>query len=93
MPKILKHRDGQAAFHRLLLFLLRFLNPFLQRGPMSETTRALYSATCKILLVLLHDFPDFLAVYYSSLCDAVPASCIQLQVCRISLAVHASPTD
>jgi CCR4-NOT transcription complex subunit 1 len=31
------------------------------------------------LLVLLHDFPEFLSEYYFTLCDAVPSGCIQLR--------------
>lgn len=31
------------------------------------------------MLVLLHDFPEFLSEYYFTLCDAVPSSCIQLR--------------
>jgi len=31
------------------------------------------------LLVILHDFPEFLSQYYFTLCDAVPPSCIQLR--------------
>ena len=33
----------------------------------------------RLLLVLLHDFPDFLSEYYFSLCDVIPHRCIQLR--------------
>lgn len=39
---------------------------------------ALYMGTQRIILVLLHDFPDFLAQAYYALCDVVPPQCIQL---------------
>lgn len=39
---------------------------------------ALYLGTQRIILVLLHDFPDFLAQAYYALCDVVPPQCIQL---------------
>lgn len=80
MPKLLRDSDGQVSFHRLLLSLLRFIGPFLRDQQMTDTVRALYTATCKIFLVLLHDFPEFLSKYHISLCDALPASCLQLQV-------------
>jgi len=32
-----------------------------------------------VLLVLLHDFPEFLCEYHSSFCDTIPTSCIQLR--------------
>lgn len=45
---------------------------------MEETTRALYLGTQRIILVLLHDFPDFLSQAFFALCDAIPPQCIQL---------------
>lgn len=33
----------------------------------------------RLLLVLLHDFPDFLSEYYFTLCDSIPPRCIQLR--------------
>lgn len=80
MPKLLRDADGQVSFNRLLLSLLRFMDPFLRDQQMNDTVKALYTATCKIFLVLLHDFPEFLSNYHVSLCDAIPASCLQLQV-------------
>ena len=46
---------------------------------LKPASRDLYRGTLRILLVLLHDFPDFLSEYYFSLCDAVPPGCIQLR--------------
>jgi CCR4-NOT transcription complex subunit 1 len=80
MPKLLnmKDREGWSSFHRLIISLLRFLAPFIRQGEMAETTRAIYLGTVRIILVLLHDFPEFLTVYYYSISDAIPASCTQL---------------
>ncbi|KAG1241162.1 hypothetical protein G6F68_016961 [Rhizopus microsporus] len=39
----------------------------------------LYRGTLRVLLVLLHDFPEFLCDYHYSFCDVIPASCIQLR--------------
>ena len=39
----------------------------------------LYRGTLRILLVLLHDFPEFLCDYHFSFCDVIPSSCIQLR--------------
>lgn len=33
----------------------------------------------RTLLVLLHDFPEFLSDYHLSFCDVIPPSCIQLR--------------
>jgi CCR4-NOT transcription complex subunit 1 len=37
-----------------------------------------YRSTLKLLVVLSHDYPDYLAVYYSQLAASVPAHCPQL---------------
>lgn len=39
----------------------------------------LYRGSLRILLVLLHDFPEFLCDYHFSFCDVIPESCIQLR--------------
>jgi CCR4-NOT transcription complex subunit 1 len=39
----------------------------------------LYRGTLRVLLVLLHDFPEFLCDYHYSFCDVIPATCIQLR--------------
>jgi CCR4-NOT transcription complex subunit 1 len=59
--------------------LLRFIAPFLKAKDLKPASRDLYRGTLRILLVLLHDFPDFLSEYYFSLCDVVPPHCIQLR--------------
>lgn len=72
------HQQGWSSFHRLLVSLLRFLAPFLSKGEMSESIRTIYLGTIRTILVLLHDFPEFLTVYYYSLSDVIPSSCTQL---------------
>ena len=46
---------------------------------MQISSRNLYRGTLRLLLVLLHDFPDFLSEYYFTLCDVIPPRCIQLR--------------
>ncbi|GAA6061543.1 hypothetical protein JCM10212_002750 [Sporobolomyces blumeae] len=91
MPKLLsmEDRDGWTSFLRQLIGLLRFLAPFLRRAELTDTTRALYIGTQRILLVLLHDFPEFLSQAYYALGDAIPPSCIQLH----NLVLSAFPVD
>ncbi|KAG0294790.1 hypothetical protein BGZ96_000456 [Linnemannia gamsii] len=81
MPKLLLAENGKgwASFQKLLVCLLRFLIPFLVGGEMRDTTRELYKGTLRVLLVLLHDFPEFLCDYHFSFCDVIPHSCIQLR--------------
>ncbi|RUP49651.1 CCR4-Not complex component, Not1-domain-containing protein [Jimgerdemannia flammicorona] len=71
--------QGWPVFQRLLICLFTFLVPFLRNVELRETTRMLYRGTLRVLLVLLHDFPEFLCDYHFSFCDVIPASCIQLR--------------
>lgn len=76
LPPLL--RAAPAAFHRLMLAQLRFLAPFLRQGA-PDSSRLLYQATLRTTLLLLHDFPEYLAEHAAVLCDAVPPACIQLR--------------
>ncbi|KAI8922013.1 CCR4-Not complex component, Not1-domain-containing protein [Powellomyces hirtus] len=81
MPKLLLSENQKfwPFFQRLLVDLFKFLGPFLRQAEMTETTRLLYRATLRILLVLLHDFPEFLCDYHFSFVDVIPHTCIQLR--------------
>ncbi|KAF9948497.1 hypothetical protein BGZ72_009597 [Mortierella alpina] len=81
MPKLLLAESGKgwASFQKLLVCLFRFLIPFLIGKEMRDTTRALYKGTLRVLLVLLHDFPEFLCEYHFAFCDVIPHTCIQLR--------------
>ncbi|OSD02780.1 Not1-domain-containing protein [Trametes coccinea BRFM310] len=81
MPKLLlsENREGWPAFYKLLSSLFKFLGPFLKTADLQSAGRDLYRGTLRLLLVLLHDFPEFLAEYYFSLCDVIPPHAIQLR--------------
>ncbi|KAI0306727.1 Not1-domain-containing protein [Multifurca ochricompacta] len=81
MPKLLmsENREGWSAFYKLLLSLFKFLSPFLKSTQLRGSSRDLYRGSLRLLLVLLHDFPEFLSEYYFTLCDAIPSGCIQLR--------------
>lgn len=81
MPHILlmKNQKGWPHMHRLVIALLLFLQPFLKQAQLSDATRRLYRGTLRMLLVLLHDFPEFLCDYHLSFSDAIPSTCIQLR--------------
>lgn len=63
----------------MLVSLLQFLAPYLRNAELRDTTRLLYRGTLRVLLVLLHDFPEFLCDYHYSLCDVIPSTCIQMR--------------
>ncbi|KAH9951492.1 Not1-domain-containing protein [Amylocystis lapponica] len=81
MPKLLlsENREGWSAFYKLLLSLFKFLTPFLKVADLQPASRDLYRGSLRLLLVLLHDFPEFLSEYYFTLCDVIPPRCIQLR--------------
>ncbi|KIK63773.1 hypothetical protein GYMLUDRAFT_71891 [Collybiopsis luxurians FD-317 M1] len=81
MPKLLlsQNREGWSAFHKLLGSLFKFLAPFLKTADLQVAARDLYRGALRLLLVLLHDFPEFLSEYYFTLCDVIPPRCIQLR--------------
>jgi len=80
MPKLLSapRDEGWPEFHRCLMWLLRFLAPFLQ-GEMTSSSRSIFRGTLRILLVLMHDFPEFLVEFYHTLSTAIPPHCVQLR--------------
>jgi len=81
MPKLLmaKAQRGWPLFQRLLADVFKFLEPFLGGAELNEPIRLLYKGTLRVLLVLLHDFPEFLCDYHFSFCDVIPPSCIQMR--------------
>ena len=81
MPNLLlaKNQKGWALMHRLLVDLFVFLEPYLRQVQLSDAARLLYKGALRVLLVLLHDFPEFLSDYHFSFCDVIPSSCIQLR--------------
>jgi CCR4-NOT transcription complex subunit 1 len=81
MPNLLlaKNQRGWILMHRLLVDLFVFLEPYLRDVCLSDAVRLLYKGALRVLLVLLHDFPEFLSDYHFSFCDVIPSSCIQLR--------------
>ncbi|KAL7423739.1 CCR4-NOT core subunit cdc39 [Cryptotrichosporon argae] len=85
MAKLLQapREAGWTDFHRCLMWLLRFLFSFLkvddEEPVLAASSRSLYTATLRLLLVLMHDFPDYLVEFYHPISTAIPPHCIQLR--------------
>ncbi|KAF8111472.1 hypothetical protein N665_0074s0008 [Sinapis alba] len=81
MPKLLtvNGQKGWPYVQRLLVDLLQFLEPFLRNAELGGPVHFLYKGTLRVLLVLLHDFPEFLCDYHFTFCDVIPSSCIQMR--------------
>ena len=70
MSKLLisKQQTCSVLFARLLCDLFRFQQPYLRVAELTDVIRVVYKATLRILLVLLHDFPEFLCDFHFSFC-------------------------
>jgi len=81
MPNLLllEGDKGFTVFHQLLVDVLLFLEPHLRNIALTPAIKKLYEGTLRVLIVLLHDFPSFLAGYHLSLCNIVPENCVQLR--------------
>eukprot|EP00698_Gefionella_okellyi_P006187 TRINITY_DN15601_c0_g1_i1.p1 TRINITY_DN15601_c0_g1~~TRINITY_DN15601_c0_g1_i1.p1 ORF type:complete len:1583 (-),score=323.11 TRINITY_DN15601_c0_g1_i1:34-4782(-) len=79
MPRLLASAKCTPMFQQLMLSLLTFLEPYLRSVQLNDSVHQLYKGTLRVLLVLLHDFPEFLCEYSFSFCDVIPSTCIQLR--------------
>uniref|UniRef100_A0A7R9VR39 CCR4-Not complex component Not1 C-terminal domain-containing protein n=1 Tax=Chlamydomonas euryale TaxID=1486919 RepID=A0A7R9VR39_9CHLO len=80
VPRVLSaYGQGWVLYRTLLLSLFQFLEPYLRLADLPDSVRALYRGTLRLLLMLLHDFPEFLCEQHHCLCDAIPTSCVQMR--------------
>eukprot|EP00879_Flechtneria_rotunda_P010377 GHRR01010853.1.p1 GENE.GHRR01010853.1~~GHRR01010853.1.p1 ORF type:complete len:778 (+),score=325.49 GHRR01010853.1:1459-3792(+) len=81
MPRLLNSPGGAGwpLFEALLVGLLHVLEPALRAADLAEPLRLLYKGTLRLLLVLLHDFPEFLCEHQFRLCEAIPTPAIQMR--------------
>ncbi|XP_019755712.2 CCR4-NOT transcription complex subunit 1 isoform X2 [Dendroctonus ponderosae] len=66
-------------YSQLLVDLFKYLAPFLRNAELAKPVTMLYKGTLRVLLVLLHDFPEFLCDNYYGFCDVIPPNCIQMR--------------
>lgn len=81
LPQLLSLPD-KAGWNPLLQLLecyFQLIGELLNPLRISHVARQLYQATLKLLVVLHHDFPDFLVENHLSLTAAIPTHCVQLQ--------------
>lgn len=65
---------------KLIHALLKFLGPLLNgHHELPRATKMFYRGTLRVLVVLLHDFPEFLCSNYIMFAQAIPHSCVQLR--------------
>ena len=91
MPTLLK-TYSQATWTtccQLLVHHLQFVGELIKPIDQSRYTKDLFRGTIELLLVLHHDFPEFLAKHHFQLLNAIPPKCIQLR----SLINSAQPSN
>ncbi|KAK2193621.1 hypothetical protein NP493_11g11020 [Ridgeia piscesae] len=79
MLAITTQQRGWSMYAQLLMDLFKFLTPFLRNAELTKPAQLLYKGTLRVLLVLLHDFPEFLCDYHYAFCDVIPPNCIQMR--------------
>lgn len=81
LPNLLAGPEGQGwdAFYLLLQAQVRLLALVRRVGAAGETVRSIYLGAIRIFMLLLHDFPEFLAAYAIPLCDLIPREFVQLR--------------
>ncbi|KAK9374304.1 uncharacterized protein V1513DRAFT_470794 [Lipomyces chichibuensis] len=77
MPKILQLEQKKAwpIFEDLLETLLKFIGTYLNESELPDSIRYIYKGALRIVLVLLHDIPEFLSQYHYNLCKVLPTNC------------------
>uniref|UniRef100_A0A336KB47 CSON004409 protein n=1 Tax=Culicoides sonorensis TaxID=179676 RepID=A0A336KB47_CULSO len=76
---MIPQQKGWFMYSQLLIDLFKYLAPFLRNAELAKPVTVLYKGTLRVLLVLLHDFPEFLCDYHFGFCDVIPPNCIQMR--------------
>lgn len=74
-----KDQKGWGVMHQLLIDVLLFIEPHLRKVELTEATKKYYDGVLRVVLMLVHDFPSFLAAYHLSFCNVIPDNCVQLR--------------
>ncbi|CAN8098292.1 unnamed protein product [Discula destructiva] len=69
---------GWTAYTRLVKQLLGFVGEALKPIELDETATKLYEAAAKMLIVLQHDYPEYLAANAAAILPSIPPHCSQL---------------
>lgn len=80
LPEVMKMEDGAGwpAYTKLVKQLLEFAGESLKATELADTASKLYEATAKLLTVLEHDYPQYVAAHSWALLASIPPHCTQL---------------
>ncbi|KAI8088056.1 CCR4-Not complex component, Not1-domain-containing protein [Gilbertella persicaria] len=92
LPLLLSSEEGpQQTGHTICFKLmsahLSFLSQLVQQRQsrrLSQSEKSFYQGTLRFLVVMLHDYPEFLCQHYHGLIQLLPVDCIQLRNLMLS---------
>ena len=81
MPTLLKLADdeGWEPFAKLVEAAVSYVSELLKQPTVAPLAKDLYRGVLRILVILHHDFPEFLAENHYRLCNIIPSYCSQLR--------------
>ncbi|KAI8325243.1 Not1-domain-containing protein [Martensiomyces pterosporus] len=88
-PRLMESKESWPMASSIIETQTTFLEPFIISGQLTDSLKLLYRGMVCVILVVLHDFPEFLADYALKLCNSIPANCVQLR----NLLLSAYPRD
>jgi len=66
-------------YFQLLMDFIKFLAPFLKNVRLGPGLETAYKGLLRVLLVILHDFQDFLSYFAPRFMDVIPPNAVQLK--------------
>jgi CCR4-NOT transcription complex subunit 1 len=72
-------RTGWGPYCEIMQALLAYIGEQLKPANISYVAKDLYKGVLRILLILHHDFPEFVAENHFQFCNVIPAHCAQLR--------------
>ncbi|PMD55729.1 Not1-domain-containing protein [Hyaloscypha bicolor E] len=83
----LPSQAGWESFSDIMENMMLYVGELLKPLHVAQVTKEIYRGVMKILVILQHDYPDFLAAYHSKLCANIPGHCTQMH----NIILHANP--
>ena len=72
-------RAGWGLYCEIMQALLAYIGEQLKPANISYVAKDVYKGVLRILLILHHDFPEFVAENHFQFCNVIPAHCAQLR--------------
>ncbi|KAK1143013.1 CCR4-NOT core subunit cdc39 [Aspergillus melleus] len=73
------NRAGWGPYCEIMQALLSYIGEQLKPASISYVAKDLYKGVLRVLLILHHDFPEFVAENHFEFCNVIPAHCAQLR--------------